>query len=1166
MLYVFGDYVLDTLCYELRRAGATVPLRPQVFQVLAYLLAHHDRVVLKQELLEHLWPGQYVGDAAVNYSIMEVRKAIGDDGHIQRLLRTVRGRGYRFVAPVEVQDQRPPADPLWHVLPATLPAAGSPAATDPASPAVLHVDGEYKPVSILCCALGDAPTLATQLGPEGLYQLLEIVVGLGQDVVQVYQGTFISQTSEGFTAVFGAPVAQEDHARRAVLAALDLHQRLRHHLTLRTLTPSGLAARMGLHSGLVVVGGLGQDPQQLYTAIGAATQLAMRLQQQATPGTILMSAATYQLVHTEVQVAPNAALTLDGPSTPELVYAVQGLLGRRAGVAGRGARVETPFVGRARELALLHDRLAAACVGQGQLVVLVGEPGMGKTRLLTEFYRSLAGQPVTVAVGQCLSYGQASPYLPVRDLVRQVCALAEGDEAAAHIAAVQRWLHESGVRSEEDVALMLQLLDLPVAPERLARLSPEARLARTFVLLRHLVLHAAQRQPLVLVVEDLHWSDATSEAWLASLVERLADASLLLVVTARPGYWPRWGAHSAATQFGLSPLHAQDSRVVVQAVLGHVTLPAERLREMVAHAAGNPFFLEELASHAREYGQPGTPGLVPETVHAVLAARMDQLPPAAKRLLQTAAVIGTEVPLALLQAIAEQPEEVLQQSLGYLQAAEFLYETRVVPALIYTFKHALTHEVAYRSLLKRTRQRYHQRTAQVLAERFPDLAEAQPERLAQHYTEAGLAEPAVGYWQRAAQRAMERSAYVEAVAHCTTGLDVLGTLADTPTRTRHELEVQLTLGQALGNTKGFAAPETGHALARARELCQQVGDPPRLFAILAGLRSFYWIRGELQTARQLAEECLTLAQHQPDPARLLEAHQGLGITLYRLGELVPARAHLEQGIALYTPQQDHSLQLNAPLGLRCFNYAALTLWTLGYPDQALMRLHEALAHAQELSHPYSLARGLSYAALLHGHRWEWSTAQEQAEAALALSTAQGFGYWVGYATFQRGWALAAQGQGEEGIAQMGQGLAAIRATGAVGSPHVLAKLAEAYGGIGQAEEGLHRLAEALAAMDNTGERCDEAELYRIKGELLLRQAVPDAPQAEACFQQALAVAHHQQAKSLELRAAMSLSRLWQRQGKRAEAQQLLAELYGWFSEGFDTADLQEAKALLDELP
>jgi predicted ATPase len=344
-----------------------------------------------------------------------------------------------------------------------------------------------------------------------------------------------------------------------------------------------------------------------------------------------------------------------------------------------------------------------------------------------------------------------------------------------------------------------------------------------------------------------------------------------------------------------------------------------------------------------------------------------------------------------------------------------------------------------------------------------------------------------------------------------------------------------------------------------------VGDTPRLFAILATLHGFYFYRGELQTARALAEKCLTLAQHQPDPARLRTGHQDMGVTLYTLGELVPARAYLEQGIALYTPEQDHFLPLHAPPGLQCFNYAALTLWRLGYPDQALTRLHEGLARAQELSHHYSLARGLSYAALVHGHRREWSAAQKQAEAALALSTAQGFGHWVAQATFQRGWALAAQGQSEEGITHMHQGLAAIRATGAVVRPLFLARLAEAYGGIGQAEEGLHRLAEALAAMDHTGERCDEAELYRIKGELLRRQAVPDAPQAEACFRQALVVARRQQAKSLELRAALGLSQLWQRQGKRAEAQQLLAEIYGWFSEGFDTADVQEAKALLDEL-
>jgi AAA ATPase-like protein len=341
---------------------------------------------------------------------------------------------------------------------------------------------------------------------------------------------------------------------------------------------------MGLHSGLVVVGGLGQDPQRLATAVGAPLHVATRLQQLAAPGTILLSAATYALVHAEVHAEACGPLTLDGPSSPAPVYTVQGLLRRHAGVSGRGARTASPFVGRARELALLHDCLAAACTGQGQVIGLVGEPGMGKTRLVTEFCRSLAGQAVTVVVWQCLSYGQATPYLPVRDILQQICGLAEGDAAAVHMAAVQHRLHASGMTAEEDVALLLLLLDLPVAPESLARLSPEARQVRTFALLRHLVVHAAQPQPLVLVVENVHWIDPTSEAWLLSLVERLAGAAILLVGTCRPGSPLPWGAHAAGTQVALPLLRDPDSRAVVQAVLGAAVLAAElSMRPLVAH-------------------------------------------------------------------------------------------------------------------------------------------------------------------------------------------------------------------------------------------------------------------------------------------------------------------------------------------------------------------------------------------------------------------------------------------------------------------------------------------------------------------------------------------------------------------------------------------------------
>ena len=442
------------------------------------------------------------------------------------------------------------------------------------------------------------------------------------------------------------------------------------------------------------------------------------------------------------------------------------------------------------------------------MIGLVGEPGMGKTRLVTEFCRSLAGQEVTVAVGQCLSYGQATPYLPVRDILRQVCGLAEGDAAAEHMAAVQHWLHASGMTAEEDVALLLQLLDLPVAPEGLARLSPEARQVRTFALLRHLVVHAAQPQPLVLVVENVHWVDPTSAAWLLSLVERLAGAAILLVGTCRPGSPLPWGAHAAGTQVALPPLRVPDSWAVVQAVLGAAVLPEARLRALLAQAGGNPFFLEELAWHAVVHDQPDTSGAVPETVQAVLAARMDRLSPAAKRLLQIAAVIGMDVSCSLLQALAEQPEEHLQQNLAHLQAAEFLYETRLFPEQEYTFKHALTHEVAYGSLLLERRRGLHARLVETLEALAPDLVDEQVERLAHHALRGEVWDKAVTYYQQAGARANDRAAFREAVAAFEQALQALAHLPDQRDTWGRAIDLRHALGGVLG-----AMGEHGRRLA-----------------------------------------------------------------------------------------------------------------------------------------------------------------------------------------------------------------------------------------------------------------------------------------------------------------------------------------------------------------
>ena len=564
---------------------------------------------------------------------------------------------------------------------------------------------------------------------------------------------------------------------------------------------------------------------------------------------------------------------------------------------------------------------------------------------------------------------------------------------------------------------------------------------------------------------------------------------------------------------------------------------------------------------------PLPPLAIPATLHDSLMARLDHLA-TVKGLAQLGATLGREFSYALLQAVSPWDEETLQRGLQQLVEVEFLYQRGRPPQATYLFKHALIQEEAYQSLLRSTRQQYHQRIAQVLEERFPDVVETQPELLAQHYTVAGLIEPAVGYWQRAGQQARQRSANAEAVQHLTTGLTLLATLPDTPVRAQQELDLLLALGPSLLATKGRGALEVEQTYARARALCTQVGDTPQLFPTLRGLCRFYYGRGALPIARELGEQLYRLAQGTAEPTHLLEAHDTLGNTLFMLGDYAAASTHLSQGIALIDPTAERALVLRhgEALGVRCSGYGSWALWCLGFPAQALQRSQEMLALAQALAHPYSLVQAQHYAAFLHQRRREVSEVQGLADAILTLATAQGFPLWVGYGTFWRGWALAAQGQSETGMAQMHQGLAAFLATGQMVSQSAyLVILAEAAEHAGQVAQGLHLLAEAQAAFEASG-RCDGlAEASRLQGALLLRQAVPDVVQAEACFQQALSVARRQEAKAWELRAAMSLSRLWQNQGKRDAACELLAPIYGWFTEGFDTANLQEAKALLEEL-
>ena len=598
---------------------------------------------------------------------------------------------------------------------------------------------------------------------------------------------------------------------------------------------------------------------------------------------------------------------------------------------------------------------------------------------------------------------------------------------------------------------------------------------------------------------------------------------------------------------------------------------------MMAKASG--------ASVAVTTGTPGAYRLVqtlptlpvPATVQAVLAARIDRLPPHDKRLLQTAAVIGMDVSLPVLHAVLALPEVEVQAGLAALQAAEFLYETQLFPDVLYTFKHALTRQVAVQSVLHRTRHELHRQIADVLETQFASTVETQPERLAHHYTEAGLGEQAVPSWQRAGQRAMDRSAPVEAVSHLSRGLEVLATLPETLERLQQELDLQVLLGAAWTQISGFATPALRQVYARARELGQRLGASQQLLAVLVGQFGGHLQRAELQTAQEVAIHMLTQVQGQRDPLPLLAAHTTLGIVLLARGEVVAAHRHLAQGITLYVPTDHRTLVTHhsVDLGVLIRGNVAMSLWMLGAPEQALGHIHALHALAQELAHSFSLAYTLLVVTRVTQWRRDVPATLRWSEALMACCSEYGFAQHLSWAELLHGWALLAQGQREQGLAQMRQGLTAHDATQAVQwRPYFLAFLAEGYGQTGAPDAGLRLLAEALVAVQHTDEHMWEAELHRLQGELLLQvqhqqPALADdlshRAAVEASLHQALAVARRQQAKSLELRAAMSLARFWQQQGKRAEAQALLAPVYSWFREGFDTADLQEARTLLDVL-
>jgi predicted ATPase/class 3 adenylate cyclase len=1059
-------------------------------------------------------------------------------------------------------------------------------------------DGERKTITALFVDIKGSMALLEALDPEEARSIVDPALQLMMEAVHRYEGYVSQSTGDGIFAFFGAPIAHEDHPQRALYAALRMQEEIGKYAdTLRLAGRPPLQIRVGVNTGEVVLRSIRKDDLHAdYTPIGHSTGLAQRMESLAKAGSIMVSEHTHKLTEGYFTFKALGAAQVKGVSGPVNLYEVVGVgpLRTRLQVAARRGLVR--FVGRQSELEQMRRALDLTKEGHGQVVAVMGEPGVGKSRLCHEF-KLLSQQGCVVLETFSVSHGKAYAYLPLIELLKNYFHLILQDDERQRREKITGKVITLDRSLEDTLPYLFFLLGIAESNSPLQQMDPQIRRRRTLEAIKRLLARESLNQPLIIVFEDLHWLDIETQEFLALLSDSVATARILLLVNYRPEYRHEWGSKTYYTQLRLDPLGQAEAEEMLTALLGDNAVLQPLKQFILTKTEGNPFFMEEIVQALIEQGVLVHDGVgaglrpaptmtitdlrIPTTIQGILTSRIDRLPLAEKDLLLTLAVIGKEFPFSLLRQVVSQPEDALHRLLAHLQAAEFIYEQPAFPEPEYTFKHALTQEVAYGSVLQDRRKGLHERAAQAIEQLFHSRLEDHYGDLAHHYSRSDNTEKAVEYLGLAGQQAVRRSANTEAITHLTTALELLKTLPDMPERAQQELALLIALGSPLRASKGFAAPEVEMVYTRARDLCEQIGEISQRFSVLRGLWGIYFARGQSQMTRELAAQLLHVAERAQDSALLSVAHHVMGMASFVFGEFISAQAHLEQGIALYTPQRQDSFSSLYPMdpGADCRAWVSEVLWYLGYPDQALKRSQEALARAYELSHRLTLAATLSHAATLHRLRGELQLAQQHTEAGRTLATEQGFSLYLAFSTALQGWIMVDQGKAEEGVAHLRQSMAALETigVGTLSSPLPRFLVVEAYNKAGRAEEGLSVIAEMLAKIHQDGSR-HEAELYRLKGELSLQSRSPQSavsdprplapdPQAEAeaCFLKAIEIARRQQAKSLELRAVMSLARLWQQQDKQHEARNMLSEIYNWFTEGFDTADLKEAKALLEEL-
>lgn len=1045
---------------------------------------------------------------------------------------------------------------------AAIAALGEPAQTAEPQPAPAP-HAERRRLTVMFVDLVGSTALSAGLDPEDMRGVLHTYQNTVTGEIARVGGRVAKLMGDGVLAYFGWPQADEDDAERSVRAGLAVAQAVG-----RLLAPDGapLAARVGIASGLVVVGDLvGEGAAREELVVGDTPNLAARLQQIAAPGAVVIADGTRRLLGGVFELRELPPSPLKGFAEPVGGFEVVGERPAGSRFEARRAGRLAPMVGRDQELALVRERWRQAAAGEGQAILLVGEAGIGKSRLVQAMLDEAVADEQTALRYQCSPHHTGTALWPVAQQILLAAEIAPGTPDALKLDKLAALLRQGVDDIGAAAPLIAALLGIDTGERyKLPELSPQQQRTRTLGALVEQMLGLARRHPVLLVLEDAHWIDPTTLELVGQALDRIAGARVLMLLTSRPDNQPLLGGHPHVTRLTLNRLGRGATDAIVAHLSGATSLPMQLLGEIAERTDGVPLFIEELTKAVLEAGAAG-PGAVPASLHASLMARLDRVP-GVKEVAQVAACIGRELSYKLLAAVAALPEPALLAALDRLVAAELVFPRGTPPEASYIFKHALVRDAAHESLLKVQRQQWHARIARALEVEFPETVDAEPELLAQHLAEAGLAEQAIDYWQRAGQQSLARSAMAEAVAQLGNGLQMLERLSPGPERRRRELALQLALGQAWIHAKGFASPETGRTYDRARELCSELGDVPELFPALYGQWVVSFQRGELTAAHERAWELLRTAQAKGDQAAQVTGHRVVAATLCQLGRLEESRRHGEAGLALYDPLRDRTSAYVYAIDSRvmCLSWLSHVLLLQGYPDQALTPSGTDPVEAARLVNPNSLAIALCWSCLLLQLRRDHEEAGERADAVIALAEEQGFPLYRAAGTVVRGWAWAAAGRLDEGVVEIRRGLADYAATRAeMWSPYFLSVLAQVEGSAGRAAIGLDLLADGIERSERTGVRWIEAELHRLRGELLLTLPAPDRPEAEACFRRALAVAGEQGAKLWELRAATSFARALCDQGKQAEARNVLQPAYGWFTDGFAIPDLVEAKTLLD---